>query len=172
MRSKKTTAKKPATKPAKKRTAKKAAERKRPGDSQAQMSDGGQGPEDNGATDSSPDRADSGTAPQPSQPQPAIAADLVVLENISTEAFTVNLTHEHYCAEAGECRCRWVHLPMNPQRMDGSGGVQKHKVRRNASLTILAKTKSRPLHRAVLKVPGVDTALRAPNQRLISMNGG
>lgn len=108
----------------------------------------------------------------PPSPTPALADSMVVLVNVSGQAFTINLTHEDYCRKAGECLCSWVYLRLRPQRNDGSDGVQDRKVRRNASLTILAKSKSRPLHRAVLDVPGVQTALRAPNRKLIIRNGG
>lgn len=128
--------------------------------------------EANKGASSARDSGPRGDVDPPSPPQPAVAADLVVLRNISTEVFVANLTHEDYCRQADECLCRWVTLRLRPQRMDGSGGIQEQRVRRNASLTILAKKQSRPLHRAVLGVPGVKEALRAPDQRLISMTNG
>lgn len=112
-------------------------------------------------------KAKSTTVRAPAQLAREPRAASVVLKNISTESFTVNLTHEGYCRHAGECFCQQATLRLNPQQSDGSGGYQERKVRRPASVIILAKSSSRPLHRAVLQLPGVRVAMRAPHQRLV-----
>jgi hypothetical protein len=108
------------------------------------------------------------------KPAPATVSDHIVLRNTSSQEITINLTHEHYCRGSGECLCRWVRLNLSPQQVDGSKKFQETKVRRNASITILANGKSRPLHRAVLGLPGVESVVWAPNPGLvpISLKGG
>jgi hypothetical protein len=94
----------------------------------------------------------------------------IVLVNVSKQLFTFNLPHQIYCAEAGECRCRFTDLNLRQQTKEGVLRKVK-RVRTPDAITIPSRETSPGLHPAVLKVPEVKHALRHGPRRLMIKGG-
>lgn len=87
-------------------------------------------------------------------------ADTVTLKNETKQAMTVNLDHEVYCRLRNVCGCSRGTVKTRERPKDGSpGGVQTHKKRHPAVITLMPGATSEPLHPAAIRLPQVKTGV-------------
>ena len=99
--------------------------------------------------------------------KPADAADTatskqsVELQDLSGRLTSYNLEHLIYCKGSGSCVCEELTQRRPATGKDGRAGFKMVKKLISASITILPKGKSEPLHEAVLGCEQVKNAIRA-----------